>query len=175
MIGTVNPAAPPFQPFLIEHRAAVLRLLVGMVGPSDADDCFQDAFCRALRAWPPAETGERLGAWMLTIAHRTALDHLRRRSRGDVPTAELAEPVAPPAPPSSVLARDSAPAELWAAVRDLPDKQRAAVVLRIVLDKSHAQVATLLDCSEAAARRSYADGLAALRVQVDAGRLEVTR
>jgi RNA polymerase sigma factor (sigma-70 family) len=170
MIGIVTPAAPPFQPFLLEHRAAVLRLVVGMVGPSDADDCFQDAFCRALRAWPPAETGDRLGAWMLTIAHRTALDHLRRRSRGDVPTDELGELVAP-----SVPSTDAPPAELWAAVRGLPEKQRACVVLRIVLDQSHAQVAELLDCSEAAARRSYADGLAALRGQVDDGRLEVTR
>ena len=55
MITAMTTAAPPFQRFLLEHRDAVLRLLVGMVGPIDADDCFQESFLKALRAWPPAD------------------------------------------------------------------------------------------------------------------------
>ena len=52
---------------------------------------------------------------------------------------------------------------LWAAVRDLPAKQRAAVALRFVNDLSHREIARVLDCSEAAARRSLHEGLEKLR------------
>ena len=54
-------------------------------------------------------------------------------------------------------------ADLWAAVRALPGKQRAAVVLRFVNDLAHADIARVLDCSEAAARRSLHEGLSKLR------------
>lgn len=159
-------APPPFQAFFERERAAVLRLLVGMVGPQEAEDCFQEAFLKALRSWPPVDVGERLGAWMLTIAHRVAIDRIRQVA--PVPLEGSAEPTATPTP-------ELAPDELWDAVRGLPPKQRGAVVLRLVLDRSHAQIAATLECSEEAARRSYADGLAALRRQVGDGTLEVTR
>lgn len=154
----------PFQPFFAATRGAVLRLCVGMVGPDDAEDCFQEAYLKALRAWPPADPGGRVDAWMLTIAHRTALDLLRTRRR-EVPTGELPEqPVV--GEDDRVLAALDAD-ELWAAVQALPAKQRASVLLRSVLDYSHAQAAIVLETSEDAARRSYADGLRTLRRQLD--------
>lgn len=169
MDARVQPGPDPFQQSFLDHRAAVLRLLVGMVGPDVAQDCFQDTFLKALRAWPPGEVGDRIGGWLLTIAHRTALDQLRR-ARPDSPDALLELEPAPGHVP--VLARLDAP-ELWAAVRALPEQQRAAVVLHVVLDRTHAQAAAVMGCSDAAARRSYADGVAALRRQVEQGTLEV--
>ena len=53
--------------------------------------------------------------------------------------------------------------ELRAALDALPFKQRGAVVYRYLADLSYADVGVLLDCSEAAARRSAADGIARLR------------
>ncbi len=158
---------PPFQPFFLAQRGAVLRLLVGMVGPVDAEDCFQETFLKALRAWPPANASGRLDAWVLTIAHRTALDMLRARGR------EVATDVVPEQPSASgdierALATLDAQ-DLWDAVRALPPKQRSAVVLRAVLDYSHAQSAQVLGSSEDATRRSYADGIRSLRDQ-EAGR-----
>ncbi|MCW2923298.1 MAG: sigma-70 family polymerase sigma factor [Thermoleophilia bacterium] len=154
-------APPPFQASYVAHRGAVLRLLVGMIGPQEAEDCFSETFLKALRAWPPADR-ERVEAWLLSIAHRTALDALRRSGRevatGDVPEVAVEDD----------LASLDATA-LWDAVRRLPPKQRGAVMLRSVLDMSHAQVAAVLECNEVAARRSYADGIAALRG------MEVTR
>lgn len=167
---TTMPARPtPFERFHAAHRVGVLRLLVGMVGPDAALDCSQETWLKVLRAWPPEDPDGRLDSWVLTIAHRTALDALRRRGR-ELPLAELPERAVDgddgPAPPLGELG----PSELWDHVRALPDRRRAAVVLRTVLDMSHAQAAVVLDCTEAAARRSYADGIAALRRTTEAHR-----
>jgi RNA polymerase sigma factor (sigma-70 family) len=55
---------------------------------------------------------------------------------------------------------------VWARVAELPDKQRAAVLLRYAGDLSHAQVAAALGCSEEAARRSAHEGLKKLRLEI---------
>jgi RNA polymerase sigma factor (sigma-70 family) len=57
---------------------------------------------------------------------------------------------------------------VWARVRDLPAKQRAAVLLRFVGDLSHREIAAALDCSEDAARRSTHEGLKRLREELAA-------
>lgn len=162
----------PFQPYFAAQRGAVLRLLVGMVGPHDAEGCFQETFLKALRAWPPADVHGRLDAWVLTIAHRTAVDLLRTRGR-EVTTDDM--------PAQTVVGEDERvlaaldAQELWQAVAGLTPVQRAAIVLRAVLDFSHAQSARVLGTSEDAARRCYADGLAALRGMVERDELEVGR
>src|SRR3954466_180159 len=71
--------------------------------------------------------------------------------------------VAEAEPRRSVALADGPDEELWSAVRALPPKQRAAVVLRFVNDFSHRDVAAVLDCSEEAARRSLHEGIARLR------------
>jgi RNA polymerase sigma factor (sigma-70 family) len=172
MAPTPTQPAQPFQAFFAAQRGAVLRLLVGMVGPDDAEDCFQETFLKALRAWPPADVHGRLDSWVLTIAHRTALDLLRTRGR------EVATDVVPEQPvvgeDERVLAALDAH-ELWDAVAGLAPMQRATVVLRAVLDYSHAQSAAVLDTSEDAARRSHADGIRALRGMVQRDELEAPR
>lgn len=151
---------PPFQPFYVAHRAAVLRLLVGMVGPDDAQDCFQDTWLKVLRTWPPNDPAGRLDSWVLTIAHRTALDLLRRSGR-EVATEHVPEPRGEAIDDAHLLA--FTPTELHEAVASLPERRRAAVLLRVVLDLPHAQVGDVLGCSQDAARRAYADAIAHLR------------
>ncbi|MCW2922559.1 MAG: sigma-70 family polymerase sigma factor [Thermoleophilia bacterium] len=163
---------PPFQPFFAAQRGAVLRLLVGMVGPDDAEDCFQETFLKALRAWPPRDARGRLDSWVLTIAHRTALDLLRARGR-EVATGELPEQPVVDEDDRVLAALDAD--ELWRAVAGLSPMQRATIVLRAVLDFSHARSAEVLATSEDAARRSYADGIHALRGLVDRNELEAGR
>ena len=74
---------PPFDAFLEEHREVVYRFLVAAVGPDDADDCFQETFISALRAYGRLIDGSNLRGWVLTIAQRRALDayRFRRKSR----------------------------------------------------------------------------------------------
>src|SRR6478609_7708042 len=82
---------PPFQRFLEEHRDAVWRFLVASVGAHDADDCFQETFVSALRAYPRLRPDSNLRGWVLTIAHRKALDVHRARGRRAVPVGGSTE------------------------------------------------------------------------------------
>ena len=148
---------PPFQAALDEHHGAVARFLVATVGPQDADDCLQDTLLAAMRAYPRLRPGSNVRAWLLTIARNKALDSHRARARRPVPVGS-AEPEGAYDGPG-----DHEDEELWGAVRALPPKQRAAVVLRYVNDLQHREIAAVLECSEPAARRSLHEGLAKLR------------
>jgi RNA polymerase sigma factor (sigma-70 family) len=149
----------PFQRFLDEHRDTVFRFLVASVGRDAADDCFQETFLSAMKAYPRLRAGSNHRAWVLTIAHRKALDHHRARARHAIPVQDVPEVAVYDAPP-----RDD---EAWARVRELPPKQRAAVLLRYAGDLSHAEVAAALGCSEEAARRSAHEGLKKLRLEME--------
>ena len=149
---------PPFQRFLDEHREAVYRFLVASAGPGEAEDCFQETFLAALRAYPRLRDASNLRGWVMTIAHRKALDaHRARRRRAD-PVEEVPErPAAEPA--------DTEPA-LWRAVRALPDGQKGAILLRFVADLPYADVAASLGCSVEAARQRVREGLKKLKESV---------
>lgn len=144
----------PFQVVLDEHGAALYRHLAGVLGPHDGADCYQETLIAALRAWPPAHDGNLRG-WLFTVAHRKMLDHHRANGRRAVPVPDVPDPGAAPAP-----GRD---ADLWDAVRALPEKQRAAVALRHGDGWSYGEIADVLECSEAAARQSVKAGLDRLR------------
>jgi RNA polymerase sigma factor (sigma-70 family) len=146
---------PPFQRILDAHASHVHRFLVAAVGPVDADDCFQETVLSALRAYPRLRHGTNLKAWVLTIAHRKAIDVHRARGRRAVPSASLPEQ-------ATGGGNDGDPA-LWAAVRALPPKQRNAVALRYVNDLAYVDIGAVLGCSEAAARRSVHEGIKRLR------------
>jgi RNA polymerase sigma factor (sigma-70 family) len=152
-------ALPPFQTVLDEHSAAVMAILQGAVGREGAEDCFQETFLAALRAYPKLDHPGNLRGWLLTIAHRKAIDHHRARGRNPVPVAEVAEVVGEDGIPE----RDE---QLWAAVGALPPKQRAAVALRYGSDLPHAEIAAALGCSPEAARRSLHEGLKRLRKEL---------
>jgi RNA polymerase sigma factor (sigma-70 family) len=150
---------PPFQTVLDEHSAAVMAILRGAVGKDGAEDCFQETFLAALRAYPQLDNAANLRGWLLTIAHRKAIDHHRANGRKPIPVAEVAE----------VAVEDgiSEPDErLWAAVGALPPKQRAAVALRYGSDLPHNEIAAALGCSPEAARRSLHEGLKRLRKEL---------
>lgn len=157
----VTAAPPPFQRLLDRHREDVWRFLVASVGPIEAEDCFQETFISALKAYPRLRPRSNLKAWVLTIAHRKAIDAHRRHARRPVPVAEV-ETLDGRAQ-ASPRSRDG---ELWQAVRELPARQRSAVVLRFVGDMAHREIATAIGCSEEAARRSLHEGLAKLRKEL---------
>lgn len=148
---------PPFVDVLESNRATVYRFLTVAVGPNDADDCFQETFLAALRAYPRVTEGDRLDRWILKIASRKAMDHHRATGRRAIPTDELPERAVPAG--DEALPDDP----LWAAVRGLPPRQRVAVVHRHVLDRSYADIAVLMDCTEGTARANVYQGTKRLR------------
>ncbi len=158
---------PPFQALIDNHSADVLRFLRASVGSNDAEDCYQETFLSALRAYPRLRDASNLRAWLLTIAGRKAIDHHRGRARRAVPVEHVPEQAVNDADPHDDL--------LWEAVRTLPPKQRAAVVCRFANDLAYAEIGTVLECSEEAARRNVFEGLRALRARSTTLDAEVIR
>jgi RNA polymerase sigma factor (sigma-70 family) len=141
---------------VVEHGRVVLRVCRALLPEHDAEDATGDAFLAALEAYPRLRPDSDVKAWIVTIAHRKALDILRRRARHAVPVSD---------PPEQVTTGEPKMADegLWSVVRTLPDKQRQAVAYRYVADLSYNEVANVMGISEAAARRNAADGINALR------------
>ncbi len=153
---------PPFQTLLDAHGRDIHRFLVANLGRSDADDCYQETWISALRAYPRLRDDANLRGWLFTIAHRKAIDHSRRRARRAVPAAAL-----PGAELPEIGVSDPPPTDqdVWAAVRRLPPKQRGAVALRFGLDAGYAAIAAAMGTSEDAARRNVHEGLKRLRTE----------
>jgi RNA polymerase sigma factor (sigma-70 family) len=141
----------PYQRALETHRDDVWRYLRGMVGAQAAEDCFQETFLAALRAYPRLRADSNVRAWLLTIAHRKAIDQLRRPHEAPLGVTDGA---------AAPVEQDG---EIWSAVATLPRRQRAAVLLRFACDLSHREIASAIGCSEEAARRSLHEGLKRLR------------
>jgi RNA polymerase sigma factor (sigma-70 family) len=151
---------PPFQTVIDQHQDEVYRLALSAVGPVDADDCFQETLLAALRAYPTLRDTSNLRGWLLTIAHRKAIDHHRARGRAPVPMGDARDLDGGVAPPPTIEN-----AEIWAAVRDLPPKQSLAVAHRFVNDLAYRDIGRLMGCTEAAARRSVHEGLKRLKTE----------
>ena len=147
---------PPFEKVVAHHGATVLRVVRAVLGHADADDAWSDTFLAAMKAYPGLPADANLEAWLVTIAHRKAIDIHRATSRRAIPVADT------PDMPSCGHA-DERHADLTEAVAALPTKQRQAVAYHYLAGLPYAEIATLLDSSAAAARRAAADGIAALR------------
>src|SRR3954453_7601770 len=109
-------ALPPFQVLIDAHGDAVHRFLVGSAGPGAADDCFQETFISALRAYPRLRSDSNLRAWLFAIARNKAIDHHRAARRAPLPVGDVPEQAAPAHP-------EARNGDLWAAVAALPEKQ----------------------------------------------------
>jgi DNA-directed RNA polymerase specialized sigma24 family protein len=148
----------PFQTVLDEHGVALYRHLVGVLGPHDGADCYQETLVAALRAWPPAHD-DNLRGWLFTVAHRKVIDHARATNRRPLPVGALPERGSA----GGVDLDLTGDGPVWLALRELPHKQRVAVALRHADDWAYDDIAAVLECSEAAARQSVKAGLDRLR------------
>ncbi len=147
----------PFDQVVSEHGVTVLRVCRAVLGAVDADDAWSETFLAALRAYPALDSDANVRAWLVTIAHRKAIDQLRARSRRPVPT-EL-----PALPDRRYEATTGPDPDLVDAVQALPDKQRFAVAYHYLAGLPYGEVAELIGGTPAAARRAAADGIAKLR------------
>jgi RNA polymerase sigma factor (sigma-70 family) len=147
---------PPFEKVVTQHGPTVLRVVRAVVGHADADDAWSDTFLAAMKAYPDLPADANVEAWLVTIAHRKAIDVTRAAARRATPVADTPETASP----------DHAGephADLTEAVAALPTKQRQAVAYHYLAGLPYAEIAVLVDSSPAAARRAAADGIATLR------------
>ncbi|EUA34559.1 sigma-70 region 2 family protein [Mycobacterium xenopi 3993] len=146
----------PFEDVVAEYGATVLRVCRAVVGADDAEDAWSETFLSALRAYPRLPPGTNVEAWLVTIAHRRALDagragpapgsnlqHRRPAGRIQRPRRPRPEPVDGSGPTS----RQTTPG------RRLPPHRRSAV-------RGDRRAARHLPD---AARRAAADGIKTLR------------
>jgi RNA polymerase sigma factor (sigma-70 family) len=158
----------PFEEIVAEHGRTVLRVCRAVLAQHDADDAWSETFVAALRAYPDLPADANIQAWLVTIAHRKAIDALRARARRPTPVGELPEAV------STVGSWQPPEDELFSALRALPPKQRQALAYHHLAGLPYAEVAEITGGSPEAARRAAADGLKTLRRTYSGGGLDRT-
>jgi RNA polymerase sigma factor (sigma-70 family) len=146
----------PFEAVVEIHGPTVLRVCRAVVGVTDADDAWSETFLSAMKAYPSLPDDANVEAWLVTIAHRKAIDIGRARSRRAAPTDTIVDDAKLPA-------HTDANPDLGAALAALPDKQRRSVAYHYLAGLPYAEVAAILGGSVEAARRAAADGIATLR------------
>jgi RNA polymerase sigma factor (sigma-70 family) len=134
----------------------VLRVCRAVVGVHDAQDAWQETFLAALRAYPTLPADTNVEAWLVTIAHRKAIDVTRRASRAGVSLERLPDRRA-------AEGADEVDLDLTRALATLSERQRLSIVYHYLGGLPYAEVAQLLDSTTSAARRAAADGIARLR------------
>lgn len=142
----------PFESIVALHGARVWRVCRALLDEVDADDAWSDTFLAALEAYPRLAHDTSIEGWLVTIAHRKAIDVLRRRARlvvGEVPDR-----------PAPATGRDL---DLARALAQLSARQREAVVLHHLGGLPFTEVAAALGSSTEAARRASSDGMRRLR------------
>ena len=143
-----------FGELLERHEREIFAYALRLTGDrDDADDVYQETFLAAFRGWPPPRSGQER-AWLYRIATNKVIDRARKAKRlvrmGDLKL------VAPDRDGVSM-------ADLAAAVKVLPEGQRAAFVLRRIEGLDDAEVARVLECSEAAARSRVSEATKKVR------------
>lgn len=147
----------PFDSIVAQHGETVWRVCRALLDEHDADDAWSETFLAALEAYPRLVPGSNVEGWLVTIAHRKAIDVLRRGAKlavGEVPDRR--------APDSSVPGR-SRDLDLARALAQLPQRQRETVVLHHLGGLPFAEVAAAVGGSADAARRASSDGVRRLR------------
>ena len=139
-----------------DHGARLLRLATLLAGSRDVgEEIVQEAFVRAATALHRL-SDEEMGAYLRTIALNVWRNRLRRLAierRLRVPWIAMSQDERP------FEERDA----LWRAIRRLPPRQRACLVLRYYEDLSERETATLLGCSVGTVKSQSSRGIARLR------------
>jgi RNA polymerase sigma-70 factor (ECF subfamily) len=166
---------PTFDSLVNAHSAAIFAYLWRLLrDTADAEDALQDTFLRAYRAYGRLESHPNPRAWLYRVATNVARTRLKQRGREWVRTAALDPELAAAGPgPAEQASQRELLAAVAAAVDALPHQQRAALILRQYQGLAYDQVATVLECSPAAARANVYQAMRKLRAEVGGQRSEV--
>ena len=145
---------PDFDELVERHSAEIFAYVWRLLREAhDAEDCLQETFLRAFRSYGRVRAGTNYRAWLYKIATNTARSHWKRRARRAARTTELdPDRQADEMSVADRVERQSLLAAVTRAVEELPDHQRAALIMRKYQELSYAEIAAALECTEAAAR-----------------------
>ena len=157
-LEAVAPAAADetYGDFYRRELPAMVALAAAVTG-SDlaAEDIAQEALIRAYRRWDEVSSYDKPGAWLRRVAINLALSRRRRAAAELKARLRLGPgPLLEPAPDHHD--------DVWAAVRQLPGQQRAAVALHYLEDRPVAEIAEILGCAVGTAKVHLHRGRAAL-------------
>jgi RNA polymerase sigma factor (sigma-70 family) len=145
-----------FETVVADYGATVLRVCLAVLGPTEAEDAWSETFLSAMQAYRELPAEANVEAWLVTIAHRKAIDVVRAAARRAVPVEQVQDAL--PAPSA-----DSRDLDLVAEMRRLPPRQKQAVAYHYLAGLPYSEVAAVVGGTADAARRAAADGIAALR------------
>ena len=74
-----------FETVVADHGATVLRVCLAVLGPTEAEDAWSETFLSAMQAYPELPADANVEAWLVTIAHRKAIDVIRSAARRALP------------------------------------------------------------------------------------------
>ncbi|MBS2535626.1 SigE family RNA polymerase sigma factor [Catenulispora sp. NF23] len=162
---------PGFVEFVAARSAALFRTAVLIVGDRhEAEDLVQAALERAYRHWDRVAVMDAPEAYVRRILANLAVDHGRRRSRGPLPLSLLEHDGAAHDRYPDVDRHD----EVIRALRELPPRMRAVLVLRYYDDLTEAQIAEVLGISVGTVKSQAARALAKLRAAMAVREQEAT-
>jgi RNA polymerase sigma factor (sigma-70 family) len=143
----------------------VVRTLVAIVGSKyAAEDCAQDAFTKALKAWGSWRRDVPAEAWLHRIAVNTAISYRRRERIRELPALLLRLGAPAPGPDPAAGAHERS---VIGELRRLPPKQAAAIVLRHYHGYTNREIAAALGVSERTVGQRIADGLRLIRTRIE--------
>jgi RNA polymerase sigma-70 factor, ECF subfamily len=158
---------PDFEELVEQHSGEIFAYVWRMLRETnDTEDCLQEIFLRAFRSYGRVRAGTNYRAWLYRIATNAARSHWKRRKRGEDHTIDLDPEMQ--ADGMSVVDRVEQKALLAAvmhAVEALPDQQRAALIMRKYQELSYAEIAAVLECSEATARANVYQSVKKLQMK----------
>ena len=160
---------PPFQTVLDDHSEDVYRFLSALVGPNEAEDCFQETLMSAIRAYPKLDSGANVRAWLFKIATNVFRNHARGERRRLIAhaTVQASRREADPDGPEAAAVAGELQALTEATIQRLPVKQRMAFTLRKLHELDYEIIGQSLDCSAETARAHVFQALRKIRTSLD--------
>jgi RNA polymerase sigma-70 factor (ECF subfamily) len=166
---------PSFGALLDRHRTLVVQYLARMVqNPAIAEELAQDVFIRVYRSRKSYEPTAKFSTWLYRITTNVALNHFRDEKWTqnsislDIEDGQRVRREATDRAPlvEDQLVRESVAQQIRRAIRALPPKQRAAVIMHKYQEMEYAQIAQVLRCSPSAVKALMFRAYETLRVRL---------
>ena len=161
-----------FNELLGAHESQMYAICYRMCGNyNDAQDCLQEAMLRVYKALPTFKSQSSFSTWLYRIAMNACLDELRRKKNRpntslDALVGEGWSPKSDMETPDEHVIRKERTRVLHAAIQELPEEMRSAIVLRDIQGFSYEEIADMLNVSIGTIKSRISRGREKLREKI---------